>query len=138
MKQKTRSVLLSFDAVLTRQSQVRMCQLSCESFCPEPISVVGAKLMVMLQQCEGGRFLEKCAGGHETKECVIPVGKSVCVNVAGDQKSPVRERQVEVDWVRVVQRVSYVEAVKGVVEEDGSRASDPKRFPESKWRQNGE
>jgi hypothetical protein len=72
--------------------------------------------------------------GHETKRCVISVEKAVCVNVARDQKSPVRERQVKVDWARGVQKVSYVEAVKRVVEEDGSRASDPKRFPESKRR----
>jgi hypothetical protein len=54
---------------------------------------------------------EKCAGGHETKECVVWVGKAVCINcrgthVVGDQKCPVRERQVEVVRVRVVQKES--------------------------------
>ena len=43
----------------------------------------------------------------------------------------VRERQVEVVRVRVVQKVSYDEAVKRVVEEDGSRVRDPKTIPVS-------
>ena len=47
----------------------------------------------------------------------------------GDQKCQVRERQVEVARIRVVQKVSYDEAVKRVVEEDGFRARDPKRLP---------
>jgi hypothetical protein len=42
----------------------------------------------------------------------------------------VKERQVEVDGVRVVQNVSYAEAVKKV-EEDGSRVRDPERIPAS-------
>ena len=44
---------------------------------------------------------EKCARGHETKECVVSVGKVVRVNFkgthdAGDRRCTVRERQVEV------------------------------------------
>lgn len=40
---------------------------------------------------------EKCARGHESKECVVSLENAVCVNcrgthVAGDQKCPVRER----------------------------------------------
>ena len=38
----------------------------------------------------------------------------------------VRERQVEVSRVRVVQKLSYAEAVKKV-EEDGSRGMDPEK-----------
>ena len=52
---------------------------------------------------------EKYAG-HGTKECLVSVEKSVCqlgAHVVGDQKSPVRERQVEVARVRVEQKVSY-------------------------------
>ena len=73
---------------------------------------------------EGPRC-EKCAEGHEAKECVV-LGKLVeCVNCrgahrAGDQKCPVRERQVKVSRVRVVEKLSYAEAVKKV-EEDGLR-----------------
>ena len=57
---------------------------------------------------------EKCAGGHETKECVISVKKVMCVRGggdqgAGDQRCPVRERQIEV--ARATQKVSYAEAV---------------------------
>ena len=67
---------------------------------------------------------EKWAEGHETKECVALGKVVVCVNCrgahgAGDQKCPVRERQVEVSRVRVVQKLSYAEAVKKV-EEDGT------------------
>ena len=59
---------------------------------------------------------EKCAGGHKTKKCVVSVEK-LCVNcggghLAGDQKSPVQESQVEVARVRVKQKMSYAEAVK--------------------------
>jgi hypothetical protein len=43
-----------------------------------------------------------CGGDHE----------------AGDRKCPVREWQIEVTRVRVVQKVLYAEAVKRVVEED--------------------
>lgn len=61
---------------------------------------------------------EKCAGGQVTKECVVSVGeKSVhCggAHVAGDQKCPMQERQVEVARVRVEQKVSYAEAAKRV------------------------
>ena len=58
--------------------------------------------------------------------------EAVCVNCrgaqgAGNQKCPVRERQVEVTRVRVALRVSYAEAVKKV-EEDGSRVRDPERI----------
>ena len=42
---------------------------------------------------------------------------------------PVRERQVEVTRITVVQKVLYAEAVKRVVEEDGSRVKDPERIP---------
>ena len=56
---------------------------------------------------------EKCAGGHETKECkeckkcIVLVEKVVCVNCrgtpsAGDQKCPLRERQGDVAGIRVV------------------------------------
>ena len=49
---------------------------------------------------------EKSAEGHETKECVALGKVVVCVNcrgahVAGDQKCPMRERQVEVSRVVV-------------------------------------
>jgi hypothetical protein len=44
--------------------------------------------------------------------------------------SLVLERQVEVARVRVVQRMSYAEAV-NKVEEDGSRVRDPERIPVS-------
>ena len=47
---------------------------------------------------------------------------------AGDQRCLLRERQVEVARIRVVQKVPYAEAVKRVVEEDGSRVRDPKRI----------
>ena len=44
---------------------------------------------------------EKCLGGHDTRECVVSVGKVVCLNCRGthgaaDHKCPVREKQVEV------------------------------------------
>ena len=60
---------------------------------------------------------EKCAGGHETKECAVSLEKAVFVNSkgthsVGDQKCLMREWQVEVDRIRVVQKVSYAEAVK--------------------------
>ena len=53
---------------------------------------------------------EKCAEGHEKKECVQLGKVVVCVNCrgahgAGDQKCPVRKRQVEVSRVRVVQKL---------------------------------
>ena len=65
----------------------------------------------------------KCAGGHGTEDCAVSVYKVVCVNsrgadVVGDRKCQVRERQVDLTRVRVVQRVSYAEAMKEV-EEDG-------------------
>jgi hypothetical protein len=49
---------------------------------------------------------EKCAEGHEIKKCVALGKVVVCVNCrgahgTGDQKCPVRERQIE-----VVSRVS--------------------------------
>ncbi|KAK6322226.1 hypothetical protein J4Q44_G00070180 [Coregonus suidteri] len=52
----------------------------------------------------------------------------------GDWRCPVRERQVEVARVRVAQKVSYAEAVKRVVEEDGYRVRDPERIPVSRQR----
>ena len=64
---------------------------------------------------------------HESKECVALGEAVVCVNCRGthgDQKSPVRERQVEVSRLRVVQKLSYAEAVKKVAED---RARDPER-----------
>ena len=59
----------------------------------------------------------------------------ICVNCrvahrAGDQKCPERERQVGVSRVRVVQKLSYAEAVKKV-EEEGARGRDPERRPTS-------
>jgi hypothetical protein len=74
---------------------------------------------------------EKCAEGHETKGCVSMGKVVVCANFrgahgAGYQKLPVRERPVEVSRVRVVQKLSYAEAVKKV-EEYGSRRTDPER-----------
>lgn len=74
---------------------------------------------------------EKCAGGYGIKECVVSVEKTVCVNcvsthVAGDHKSLVQERQVEVARVRLEQKVLYAEAVKRV-EDDGSRVSSRPR-----------
>ena len=79
---------------------------------------------LMWQQCVGGRFLGvRSAERHETKECVA-LGKVVaCVNCrgangAGDQKCPVLERSVGVSRFRVVQKLSYAEAVKKV-EENG-------------------
>jgi hypothetical protein len=44
----------------------------------------------------------------------------------------VRERQAEVAWIRVVQKVLYAETVKRVEEEDGYRAKDPKMIPVSR------
>lgn len=69
---------------------------------------------------------------HELKECVISVKEVECVNckgahVAGDSKCVVRERQVKVTRVRVVEKVLCAEAVKKV-EEEGSRVKDPKRL----------
>ena len=63
----------------------------------------------------------------------------MCINCrgahgAGDQMCPVRERQVEVTRITVVQKVLYAEAVKRVVEEDGSRVRDPERIPVIRWR----
>jgi hypothetical protein len=82
---------------------------------------------------------DKYALGHETKERVVSVEKVVCVNCsgthgAGDQKCLVKERLVEVDRISVAQKVSYEEAVKRVVEEDGFRARDPKRLSMSRPR----
>ena len=59
--------------------------------------------------------------------CVVSVDKVVNCrggHVAGGRKCPVSQRQVEVARVRVVQKVSYAEAVKKA-EEDGSRVRDP-------------
>ena len=66
------------------------------------------------------------------EDCVILVDNIVCVNcrgahVAGDQKCPVREREVEVARVRVLQKVWYAEVVKKV--EDDSRVRDPEKIP---------
>jgi hypothetical protein len=75
----------------------------------------------------------KCAGGHGTEDCEVSVNKVVNfrgAHVAGDQKYPVQLKQVEIAKVRVVQRVSYPEAVKKV-QEDGSRVRDPERIPVS-------
>ena len=47
---------------------------------------------------------------------------------AGDRRCPVREKQVDVARVRVVQKVSYAEAVKRVVEEDGYGVRDHDRI----------
>ena len=63
--------------------------------------------------------------------------KVVCVNCrgshgAGDQRCLVRERQVEDSRIRVVQKVSYDEAVRRVVDKDGSRVRDLKRLPVSR------
>ena len=44
--------------------------------------------------------------------------------------------KVEVARIRVVQEVSYAEAVKRLVEEDGSSVRDPKRLPVSRERPN--
>ena len=57
----------------------------------------------------------------------------MCVNcrgahVAGDRKCQMQQRQVEVARARVVQKVSYAEAVKKV-EEDRSRVRDSERIP---------
>jgi hypothetical protein len=57
--------------------------------------------------------------------------EKLCVNcggahVAGDQKCPVQERQVEVVRVSVEQKVQYAEAVK-TVEDYGSRVSSRAR-----------
>lgn len=85
--------------------------------------------MVMLQQCVGERFLDvRSVQDGMTKEGVLSVEKAVCVltlrgtHGAGDQRCPVRERQVEVARIRMVQKVEYAEAWKSVVEEDWSRA----------------
>jgi hypothetical protein len=45
------------------------------------------------------------------------------VLIVGDQKCPVREGQVEVSRVRVVQKLPYAEAVKKV-QEDGFKGED--------------
>jgi hypothetical protein len=69
---------------------------------------------------------EKCARGHETKDV-----NKLCVltNGAGHQKCLVREKQVDVAIIRVLQKVSYAEAVKEVVKGDGCRVRDPMRLP---------
>jgi hypothetical protein len=51
-----------------------------------------------------------------------------CAHVAENWRCPVRERRVEVARVRVVQKMSYYEAVKKV-EEGGSRVRDSERIP---------
>jgi hypothetical protein len=48
-----------------------------------------------------------------------------------------RERQVEVARVRVVEKVLYAEAVKSVVEEDGCKVKDTERIPVSRQRAMG-
>ena len=59
----------------------------------------------------------KCAGGHGTEECVVLVEKVVnCrgAHFAGHRTCPLQERHIEVARVRVVQKMSYAEAVKKV------------------------
>ena len=52
--------------------------------------------------------------------CCISGKGLVCKTVAaGDQRCPLRERQVEVSRIRVLQMLLYAEAVTIVVEEDG-------------------
>jgi hypothetical protein len=63
-------------------------------------------------------FCENCRGTHG----------------AGDERCPVRQRQVEVARIRAVQKVSCAEAVKRVVQEDWSRVRDPERVPVSRLR----
>ena len=115
-----------------------MCQLSRESF-PNPLQCFRCQAYLSCgSRLVGGRC-EKCAGGHETKECVVYLKKVVYVNCrgahgAGDQRCLVKERQVEVARIRVVQKMSYAEPVKRVVEDDGSRVRDPKRSPVSRLR----
>jgi hypothetical protein len=73
----------------------------------------------------------RCAEEHETKECVALGKVVVCVNCRGlGIRNVLYERQVEVSRVRVVQKLSYAEAVKKV-EEDGPRGRDPERSGES-------
>ena len=117
-----------------RQSNVRRHKLSYTSFSAEYITLLQvSSLSGMWQQCRSEvPRCEKCAEGHETKEYVT-LGKVVmCINCrgahgAGDQECPVRERQVEGSRDRVVQRLSYAEAVKKVeqdlVKGEGSERS---------------
>ena len=84
--EKTLSILLSFDA----ESLPDKVQLGCVSypmraFVLNPIwcfkcqayGHVAAVCRREIPRCE------KCAGGPETKECVVSVGKCVCVNCRG-------------------------------------------------------
>ena len=90
--------------------------------------------MVMWQHCVGGRFLDVRNIQEDMRQRNVQHRwEKVCVNCrgtqgAGDQRCPVRDRQVEAARIRVVQKVSYAEAVKRVVEEDGSRVRDAKRI----------
>jgi hypothetical protein len=63
----------------------------------------------------------KFQGEHGTEDCIVLVEIVLFVNckgthIAGDLKSPVRDKQFEVTRVRVVQKVLYAEAVKKVQE----------------------
>jgi hypothetical protein len=70
---------------------------------------------------------------------ILPKHSNWCVSCgsargAGDQRCPVRETQVEVARIRVVQNVLYAEAVKRVVEGDRYRVRDPERIHVSRQR----
>ena len=67
-----------------------------------------------MRSVQGGRRCprcEECAGGNEMKECVENVDKPI-IKKNLDLRCPVRDSQLKVARVRVVQKVSYAEAVK--------------------------
>ena len=123
------SVMLSFDAEsLPDKVMVGSVSYPMRAFVPKILWCFRCQVyghVAAVCRRESPRCV-KCAGGHETKECVVSVEKVVCVSCgvahgAGAQRCPVRERQVEVARVRLVQKVLYAEAVKRVVEEDSTR-----------------
>ena len=136
-------MLLSFVAAFVPDNVKLGCVCYCmRDFVPHPLQCfrcqayghVAAVCRREIPRCE------KCAGGHVIKVCVVYCRcKTLCVNCrdvqgTGDQRCPVKERQVEVARIRAVQKVSYAEAEKRQVDEDGSRVRHPNRIPVSRPR----
>ena len=63
---------LSFDVVFTRQSQGYV-SYPMRAFVRIHYGVLGAKLMVMLQQCVGGIFLDERSVQEDMRVCVVYV-----------------------------------------------------------------
>ena len=124
-----------------KRSRQEVSFISGELKFQQNYSVLADKVIGILQQCVGGRCLDVRSVQEGMRQrnvwyrwrklCVLVVGGD---NGAGDRRCPVRERQIEVARVRVIQKVLYAEAVKRVVEEDGYRVSDPERIPVSRQR----